>query len=198
MSLGRSASLVKGSLLLVVVSVAATGCRDHLYQFLSIAGGDGGVVDVVRRDVSFTNPDLRFGTGGTVGPDGGTGGRAGAGGGTGGAGGSIQTCNPNSPELQTDTANCGQCFHQCIAPNATPSCVKGVCQVTCQPGFYDADKNAATGCECTQTNNGVEVCDGLDNDCNGDRRRRLRLHERRQQLRWLQRSVCLSVRQCHL
>jgi hypothetical protein len=160
--------LVKSGLVLVVVSVAATGCRDHLYQFQSIAGGDAGVVDVVRRDMGFTNPDLRFGTGGTGGGSGagGVGGRAGAGGGTGGAGG-VTTCNANSPDLQIDPSNCGTCFHQCSTMNATPSCVKGACQVTCQAGFYDANKNPADGCECVKTNNGVEVCDGLDNDCNG-------------------------------
>jgi hypothetical protein len=151
----------------VAVSVAATGCRDHLYQFLTIAQGDAGVIDAhARRDMIGGNPDLRFGTGGTVGTDGGVGGKAG-GSGTGGAGGNAPTCNANSPELQTDPANCGMCFHQCIAPNATPSCVKGVCQVTCQAGFFDADKDPSNGCECTKTNNGVEICDGLDNDCNG-------------------------------
>jgi hypothetical protein len=165
MSLGRSVSLVKSGLLLVAVSVAATGCRDHLYQFMSITQGDAGVVDVVRRDVSYTNPDLQFGTGGTVGQDGGMGGRAGAGGGTGTGG--TPACNSSSPDLLIDPSNCGQCFHQCSTVNATPSCVNGACQVTCQPGFYDADKNPANGCECTKTNGGVEICDGLDNDCNG-------------------------------
>jgi hypothetical protein len=161
--------LVKSGLLLVAVSVAATGCRDHLYQFLSIAQGDAGIIDArARRDATGT-PDLRLGTGGTVGPDGGAGGKAGAGGapGTGGVGGGFQTCNANSPDLQIDPANCGACFHQCSTINGTPSCVKGVCQITCQPGFYDADQNPANGCECVKTNNGVEICDGLDNDCNG-------------------------------
>jgi hypothetical protein len=153
----------------VAVSVAATGCRDHLYQFLTIAQGDAGIIDArAHRDATGT-PDLRLGTGGTVGPDGGVGGKAGAGGapGTGGVGGGFQTCNANSPDLQIDPANCGACFHQCSTVNGTPSCVKGVCQITCQPGFYDADQNPANGCECVKTNNGVEVCDGLDNDCNG-------------------------------
>jgi hypothetical protein len=165
MSQGRSVSLVKNGLLLLAVSVAATGCRDHLYQFLSIAGGDAGVIDArVRRD-ALGNPDLRLGTGGTVGFDGGAGGKAGSVG-TGGAGG-ITACNSNSPDLQVDTANCGACFHQCSTVNDTPSCVRGVCQVTCQPGYFDANKDPSDGCECTKTNNGVEICDGLDNDCNG-------------------------------
>ncbi len=170
MILGRSVSLVKLGLFLATISVAATGCRDHLYPFRSIAEADAGMTDArSRTDGSVGSLDLRFGSGGTVGRDGGTGG---IGGGTGGAAGGtgtggIAACNPNSPELQTDTANCGTCFHQCIVPNATPSCVAGMCQFACQPGFFDADKDPSNGCECTKTNTGVEICDGLDNDCNG-------------------------------
>jgi hypothetical protein len=159
--------LVKFGLFLVVVSISATGCRDHLYPFLTIVQGDAGAVDAQHRDA--TALDLHFtGTGGTVGHDGGTGGTITKdGGGFGGSDAGIPLCNPNSPDLLTDTANCGTCFHQCIVPNATPSCVNGVCQFACQPGFFDADKDPANGCECTQTNAGVEICDGVDNDCNG-------------------------------
>jgi hypothetical protein len=161
--------LVKLGLFLVAVSVAATGCRDHLYQFRSIGQGDAGTIDAHgRKDGSVGNPDLHFATGGTPGTDGGTGGIGGTGGRAGATGtGGIATCNPNSPELQTDTANCGTCFHQCIVPNATPSCVAGMCKYACQTGFFDADKDPTNGCECTKTNGGVEICDGLDNDCNG-------------------------------
>jgi hypothetical protein len=160
--------LLKFGLFLVAVSVTATGCRDHLYPFVSIVQSDGGTIDAQKRDGTFSNPDLHFGSGGTVGRDGGTGTGGGGGAtGTGGAAGGFGACNPNSPELQTDTANCGMCFHQCIVPNATPSCMGGVCQFTCQAGFFDADKDPSNGCECQKTNNGVEICDGLDNDCNG-------------------------------
>src|SRR3954470_18204867 len=140
---GRSVSLVKLGLFLVAVSVAATGCRDHLYQFRSIGEGDAGTIDAHgRKDGSVGNPDLHFSTGGTPGTDGGTGGIGGTGGRAGATGtGGIATCNPNSPELQTDTANCGACFHQCIVPNATPSCVAGMCKYACQTGFFDADKD---------------------------------------------------------
>jgi hypothetical protein len=167
MSPGRSVSLLKTGLLWVAVSVAAAGCHDHLYPFLSIVGGDAGVIDAQRRDAPPL--DLHFGTGGITGRDGGgTGGTINRDGGFGGGpDGSTGQCIPGSAELQTDPANCGTCFHQCIAPNATPSCVKGTCQLACDPGFYDADGDAANGCECTKTNGGVEVCDGLDNDCDG-------------------------------
>src|SRR5450631_3303588 len=169
MTLGRSVSLVKLGLFIVTVSVAATGCRDHLYPFRTIAEGDAGIIDARgRTDGTVDNPDLRAGSGGMVGRDGGTGGLGGTGGTAGGTGtGGVSLCNPNSPELQTDTANCGTCFHQCIVPNATPSCVAGMCKYACQTGFFDADKDPTNGCECTKTNGGVEICDGLDNDCNG-------------------------------
>src|SRR5579871_2178290 len=168
MSLGRSVSL-KFGFFLAVVSIAATGCRNHLYPFLTIVQGDGGVTDAHVRTDGFINPDLNLtGSGGTSGRDGGTGGTITRdGGGFGGSDAGVTTCNPNSPDLLTDTANCGACFHQCIVPNATPDCVNGVCKFTCQPGFFDADKDPTNGCECTQTNGGVEICDGIDNDCDG-------------------------------
>src|SRR5450432_2997111 len=150
MILGRSVNLVKFGLFLVAVSVTATGCRDHLYPFLSIVQADAGVIDARVRTDGFFNPDIRLGgTGGIVGHDGGATGGAGGKVGAGGTAGSTQTtCNPNSPDLQIDTANCGTCFHQCIVPNATPSCVAGVCKFACQTGVFD-------------------ICDGLDTDCDG-------------------------------
>src|SRR4051794_18073832 len=169
MILGRSVSLVRLGLFLVAVSVAATGCRDHLYPFRTIAEGDAGMIDVRgRTDGIVNNPDLHFATGGMVGRDGGTGGIGGVGGtaGTTGTGG-MPTSNPNSPGLQTDTANCGTCFPHGIVPKATPSCVAGMCKYSWQTGFFDADKAPADGWECTKTNSGVAICAGLDNDCNG-------------------------------
>jgi hypothetical protein len=68
----------------------------------------------------------------------------------------------------TDVTNCGGCNVACAArPNSLASCVMGGCVSACAPGFVDADRNPANGCECKLTNHGVEVCDGLDNDCNG-------------------------------
>jgi hypothetical protein len=72
-------------------------------------------------------------------------------------------------DFQNDIDNCGACNHRCFYPFAKASCVMGTCQQgACLDGFYDRDPNIP-GCEtaCTKTNNGVEICDGLDNDCNG-------------------------------
>jgi hypothetical protein len=84
----------------------------------------------------------------------------------------VNTCS--------DVQNCGLCGFACVLPHATPSCVTtstdGVCDrsnthcgvAACDAGYVDADGSADNGCEyqCTPTNGGVEICDGLDNDCN--------------------------------
>lgn len=69
----------------------------------------------------------------------------------------------------TDVNNCGQCGRMCTAANATSACTAGSCTFTCLANWYDADNSAANGCEyaCVRTNNGVEACDGIDNDCDG-------------------------------
>jgi len=79
-------------------------------------------------------------------------------------------------DLNTDQQNCGQCGNQCSVyfPNSTTACqlVGGAptCVWTgCLPGFNNDDGQTSNGCEyaCTKTNGGVEVCDGIDNDCDG-------------------------------
>jgi hypothetical protein len=58
----------------------------------------------------------------------------------------------------------------CQLLHAIPKCDAGVCKIlSCQPGWVNADGIDDTGCEypCTVTNGGIEICDGLDNNCNG-------------------------------
>ena len=75
--------------------------------------------------------------------------------------------------LPTSVINCGRCGRVCFFPNATPHCTDGECtfdpMVDCEPGFSDFDGVQLNGCEqdCQPTNGGVEICDGIDNDCNG-------------------------------
>jgi hypothetical protein len=63
------------------------------------------------------------------------------------------------------------CKATCNYPFATGVCqVDGSCNFgTCLLGHYDLDKDPSNGCEygCAISNSGVELCDGLDNDCNG-------------------------------
>jgi hypothetical protein len=89
-------------------------------------------------------------------------------------------------DLCTSTTDCGYCGNACVIANATAKCVKTGTGSTCDatntqcaiaacvctgPGncFWDVDGNPANGCEyqCDKTNGGVEICDGIDNDCNG-------------------------------
>lgn len=67
-----------------------------------------------------------------------------------------------------DLNNCGGCGLRCAFLNAAATCSNRVCVPgACAAGFADANGVAADGCECAQTNAGAEMCDGLDNDCNG-------------------------------
>ena len=75
----------------------------------------------------------------------------------------------NGFDLQNDPSNCGACGMVCSAANAFSFCSSGTCAFTCKTGYYDADKKASDGCEyaCTPTADPAEVCDGIDNNCNG-------------------------------
>ncbi len=73
-------------------------------------------------------------------------------------------------DLDTDPNHCGVCNNKCGYPNAMGNCQGGVCSMAeCLPGFHNIDGNDSTGCEyaCNITNEGIEICDGRDNDCNG-------------------------------
>ncbi|HEY0710318.1 MAG TPA: MopE-related protein [Polyangia bacterium] len=73
-------------------------------------------------------------------------------------------------DLRQDVKNCGACGRVCAFDNAGASCTLGACRMdACMPGSVDLDKSVLNGCEyaCAPGNGGVEICDGIDNDCNG-------------------------------
>ena len=110
-----------------------------------------------------------------------------ASGGTGGSGGTMMIdgggsggtspleAGPDGPDAcsedtQADPKNCGACGNVCELLGAFPKCVAGLCAIeSCASGRVDLNHTDSDGCEyvCTVTNNGTEVCDGQDNDCNG-------------------------------
>ncbi|MGK0362739.1 MAG: hypothetical protein ACI9U2_005060 [Bradymonadia bacterium] len=71
-------------------------------------------------------------------------------------------------DLRVDESNCGACGRVCDLPNAASVCVDSDCGISdCNDGFRDANRDATDGCECVESNGGVELCDGLDNNCDG-------------------------------
>ena len=73
-------------------------------------------------------------------------------------------------DLSSDVDHCGACNQPCAPVRAEGICVEGVCAVdTCEAGWVDLDGEVANGCEfeCSPSNGGVEICDGVDNDCDG-------------------------------
>lgn len=80
-------------------------------------------------------------------------------------------CDGNVDEgfdLQTSLEHCGACARSCAAPHAASECSRGLCRMgACEPGYFDLDRVARNGCEYACVPGGVEICDGLDNDCNG-------------------------------
>ena len=80
------------------------------------------------------------------------------------------------PELRqalfSDPNHCGRCGNDCGAPpHSTVACQGGQCFVrACEPGWFDSNGIAADGCEsdCIISAGGLELCDSLDNDCDGE------------------------------
>ena len=72
--------------------------------------------------------------------------------------------------IQNSPLHCGACDNVCEVENAVAACVDQLCVVgNCEPGFQNLDGMSDNGCEtiCEQTQDGIELCDGIDNDCNG-------------------------------
>lgn len=76
--------------------------------------------------------------------------------------------------VQEDVENCGRCGERCQSgEHSTPVCAAGSCRLECEAGYKEVDPGGdpMQGCEkaltCSKTNGGVEICDTLDNDCNG-------------------------------
>ena len=107
---------------------------------------------------------------------------------------SERLCGRQCVSTATDVENCGACGITCIVPNGSPRCTDGLCAIdTCTPPFEDRDGDADNGCEyvdmceagapCDTACGTVgqiacdggdgscvppaEVCNGVDDDCNG-------------------------------
>jgi hypothetical protein len=66
--------------------------------------------------------------------------------------------------------SCGPLCEVCELANASALCVDGRCELgTCDATCQNLNGVDDDGCEycCEETNGGIEICDDLDNDCNG-------------------------------
>ena len=75
-------------------------------------------------------------------------------------------------DLTKDLKHCGKCNNVCNLANAYARCVSGKCQIdVCAAGYHDLNKQESDGCEyaCVPSNGGTEICDGVDNDCDGQK-----------------------------
>ncbi len=73
-------------------------------------------------------------------------------------------------DLLNDPRWCGDCDNPCRFEGAEALCFGGECALgPCLENRYDIDGRQDNGCEyfCEISADGVEVCDGLDNDCDG-------------------------------
>ena len=75
-------------------------------------------------------------------------------------------------DLQTDVANCGGLRPGLRLRPRRPPCAPGASAAwrPARPAFTISTARARNGCEyaCPASNDGVEICDGQDNDCDGD------------------------------
>jgi len=80
----------------------------------------------------------------------------------------LTRCEQYCADLQTDPARCGGCERPCDFAHAAASCADGACLLgACEAGWVDLDEIDGTGCEYACTPSGPELCNGLDDDCDG-------------------------------
>jgi hypothetical protein len=68
---------------------------------------------------------------------------------------------------QTDVNNCGSCGHSCVMANAAVKCQAGACSFVCKSGWWDDPAVPGQDCLYKCDYKGSEVCNGNDDDCNG-------------------------------
>lgn len=84
--------------------------------------------------------------------------------------GGEEPCAGSCPDTDSDAENCGDCDVICESaePESIGICLDAECATEpCPEGTFNLDGQPGNGCEYACGGDGSEVCDGLDNDCNG-------------------------------
>ncbi|HYP89553.1 MAG TPA: MopE-related protein [Polyangiaceae bacterium] len=155
----------------VVTLAAASGCTTEAVCFSACTGveaeqGGGGSkggtagssgIELGGSTMTGTGGSIMIGMGGDQ---------------TGIGGGQLEDAGTacDNVDLQTDINNCGTCGNVCIFTGAEAMCVKGKCEIgECRDARYDLDGDPNNGCEyaCSPAADDVEVCNYLDDDCDG-------------------------------
>ena len=80
--------------------------------------------------------------------------------------GTSASCGATSCTAQHTTGSCNNPCNEAGTPTDNTDATCGICTpaCSCESGYIDLNNNMADGCECQAS---IEVCDGLDNDCDG-------------------------------
>jgi hypothetical protein len=71
-------------------------------------------------------------------------------------------------DLASDLNNCGQCGKVCTLGGARAACRAGSCVVDlCTADRWDLDSDPTNGCEYSCVFRGAELCNGIDDNCDG-------------------------------
>ncbi|MBN1771592.1 MAG: hypothetical protein JXB32_10040 [Deltaproteobacteria bacterium] len=78
------------------------------------------------------------------------------------------SCPEGCVDPTSDAENCGACGHVCPAgfEHTMGVCLESACYLRCLPGWVDID--GEPGCENPCTGSGIESCNGVDDDCDGE------------------------------
>ena len=164
--LHRSARLLVACSLLLATLGSSSGCTTEAACFADCEGVPGEQGGSGGRTGGAGSGSLMIGFGGDTDPGTGNGGSVSVGGG--------KLDDAGTPcdgiDLQSDVNNCGSCGNVCIFTGADAMCVKGECVISeCHADRYDLDQDPNNGCEyaCAPAPDSVELCNYVDDDCDG-------------------------------